>query len=285
MMGIGTFDFVSKDASLDYAFEKVDEAFLIIFTIEAALQVFYEAFHTVRNAWLMFDIIIVLFSWLLSGVQVIRALRIFRALRLVTRMKNMRLLVEALAKTLPRMAGISALLFLIIYIFSVMFTEFFRDLEKPLSHQYFNRLDASLLTSFQIMTFDNWAEIVREVMAQKSWAWMPFVAFVLITGFMVVHLVIAVICDAISDLNDEDKQKLEDSLDFKAFFPDDAVDGAQGSETGEDKEQNTSGKPVIPELPEQVSTLEKQVQELVISNERTLHWLQQLTSKVNTATI
>ena len=43
-----------------------------------------------------------------------------------------------------------------------------------------------------------WADIAREVMAQRSWAWFPFLAYIMITGFMVFNLIIAVICDAVS---------------------------------------------------------------------------------------
>lgn len=280
MMGIGTFDMVTENPDLDGSFEDVDTAFLIIFTVEAILQVFHEGLGTFKNPWLMFDVVIVSFSWVLSEGQVIRGIRVFRALRLVTRLKGMRDLVEALANTLPRMVGITALLSLIIYIFSVMFTEFFRDLyPNQIREPYFARLDGSLLTSFQIMTFDNWAEIVREVMKYKPWAWVPFVTFLLVTGFMVIHLVIAVICDAIADLNDEDKKKLTGNI-FKEIFGDDAIDGDAESDCCSKTDQQNTITTDILALQDQVNQLEKQVLELNSSNERTLIWLQQLTPNI-----
>lgn len=279
MMGIGTFSFVS-DTDLDQDFETTDQVFLYIFTVELALQLFYWGLESIKDPWLVFDFVIVICSHALSQIQVIRAVRIFRALRLVTHLKTMRDLVEALAKTLPRMAGITALLSLIIYIFSVMFTEFFRDMyhQGDIEQPYFARLDGSLLTSFQMMTFDNWAEIAREVMAHKPWAWIPFVAFILMTGFMVVHLVIAVICDAIADLHDDDKEKLQKNI-FADLFGTDAIDAESDCNSNVSQEQDDSQ--AIPTLHDQVTLLEKQVQELVISNERTLHWLKQLTNKVD----
>ena len=279
MMGIGTFSFVS-DTDLDQDFETTDQVFLYIFTVELALQLFYWGLESIKDPWLVFDFVIVICSHALSQIQVIRAVRIFRALRLVTHLKTMRDLVEALAKTLPRMAGITALLSLIIYIFSVMFTEFFRDMyhNGEIEQPYFARLDGSLLTSFQMMTFDNWAEIAREVMAHKPWAWLPFVAFILMTGFMVVHLVIAVICDAIADLHDDDKEKLQKNI-FADLFGTDAIDAESDCNSNVSQEQDDSQ--AIPTLHDQVTLLEKQVQELVISNERTLHWLKQLTNKVD----
>jgi voltage-gated sodium channel len=73
---------------------------------------------------------------------------------------------------------------------------------------FFAGLSTHLDTLFQIMTFDGWPDIARQVMKVYPWAWLPFVVFVIITSFVVVNLIIAVICDAIAALHDDDKAKL-----------------------------------------------------------------------------
>jgi hypothetical protein len=90
MMGVATYDFVKKDPDMDAAFEKIDETFLIIFTVELCMQFVYLGWRLVLDGWLLFDLIIILTSWSFSSVQIIRAFRIFRALRLVTRIKIMK---------------------------------------------------------------------------------------------------------------------------------------------------------------------------------------------------
>ena len=37
-------------------------------------------------------------------------------------------------------------------------------------------------------------------MAQVWWAWIPFILFVVITGFIVFNLIVAVVCEAISEI-------------------------------------------------------------------------------------
>ena len=37
-------------------------------------------------------------------------------------------------------------------------------------------------------------------MAQVWWAWIPFVSFVVITGFIVFNLIVAVVCKAIPEI-------------------------------------------------------------------------------------
>jgi hypothetical protein len=90
MMGIGTYDFVKRDEHLNNVFETIDLVFLIIFTVELFLQFIYHGWRLLLDGWLVFDLAIILTSWSFSSVQIIRAFRIFRALRLVTRIKIMK---------------------------------------------------------------------------------------------------------------------------------------------------------------------------------------------------
>lgn len=96
-----------------------------------------------------------------------------------------------------------------------MFTQLFKDLYKRglTSVDYFGRMDDTFFTLFQIMTLDAWAEVAREVMAVYAWAWLPFIVFVIITAFVVVNLIIAVICDAIAALHDDEKAKLHGTFE------------------------------------------------------------------------
>lgn len=202
VMGIATFDFVTEDPATQDLFNNIDLGFLIIYSVELSMQFVYFGWKLVQDAWLVFDLIVVALSWAfidasggVGSLQVIRAFRIFRAFRLITRIKVLRDLVAAIGEVIPRMTAIGMLLVLIFYIFAVLFTELFKDLD--LEEPYFSTLDGSLLTCYEMMTLE-WAGIARAVMAERSYAWAPFVAFIMITGFMVFNLIIAVICDAVS---------------------------------------------------------------------------------------
>lgn len=93
MMGIATFDFVRENPDVSSVFETVDLVFLIIFTVELGLQFVYYGWRLLLDGWLLFDLIVIITSWSFSSVQIIRAFRIFRALRLITRVKVMKNLV------------------------------------------------------------------------------------------------------------------------------------------------------------------------------------------------
>lgn len=242
MMGVATFDFVKTNEDLSYKFDLVDQIFLVIFTVESALQLFYFGWKLFKDGFLVFDLLIVIMSWALEGTQVIRAFRIFRALRLVTRVQVMRNLIMALFSVIPKMTAIGLLLLLIMFIFGVMFTTLFKGMypAEELTQPYFESLFYSLFTLFQMMTLvstvtisgvqfferfwcyfsthmnistcihcqDEWADILGQVQVVYPWAWAPFIIFIILTGFIVVNLVIAVICDAVHVLGGETKAGL-----------------------------------------------------------------------------
>ena len=93
MMGIGTFDFVTENPEVEQAFETTDQVFLIIFTVELCMQFVFHGWRLLLDGWLVFDLIVIVMSWSFQQVQIIRAFRIFRALRLITRIEVMKNLV------------------------------------------------------------------------------------------------------------------------------------------------------------------------------------------------
>eukprot|EP00529_Nitzschia_sp_RCC80_P014092 CAMPEP_0113513088 /NCGR_PEP_ID=MMETSP0014_2-20120614/39673_1 /TAXON_ID=2857 /ORGANISM="Nitzschia sp." /LENGTH=727 /DNA_ID=CAMNT_0000409463 /DNA_START=421 /DNA_END=2600 /DNA_ORIENTATION=- /assembly_acc=CAM_ASM_000159 len=197
MMGMGTMDFVTENPFVEHVFTQIDRGFLVIFTLEVAMQLFYLGAALFQDAWLIFDLVIVILSWSFESLQIVRAFRIFRAFRLVTRVKPLRDLVLAVGAVLPRMYAIAALLLIIFYVFAVLFTELFSELIYEHDVNYFKTLDASLFTCMEMMTLE-WAGIARETIDQVSWAWAPFTAFIAISGFIVYNLIVAVVVEAVA---------------------------------------------------------------------------------------
>lgn len=257
MLGVGTYPFVKDNPDRARKFDTTDQVFLILFTVELAMQFIYRGFHLFTDGWLIFDFIIIVMSWSFSELQIVRAFRIFRAFRLITRVKVLQNLVTALFSVVPRIGAITLLLFLIFFIFAILMTSLWKNL--PLETGYFARLDATFFTLFQILTLDEWAGIAREVMAIQSWAWLPIIAFVIITAFIVINLIIAVICDAISALHASQKAMLH------------------GSNNDEEDEEDPEEELDEIDLKKQLQTLEQQVEELARMQNQTMHSLQYLT--------
>lgn len=259
MIGIATFDVVKDDESMATAFENTDLVFLIIFTIELVMQFFYLGFRLFLDGWLVFDLLVISASWGSYGIaaaqlQILRAFRIFRTFRLITRVKIMRDLITALWSVMPRMGAIFLMLTLIFYIFSVMFTQLYADV----SYRFFGNLQNSMLTLFQMMTMDGWSEITRDIMEEKTYGWFYVISFVIITGFVMVNLMVAVVCDAIGDLDEKTKAQI--------------LHGYESVSEG-DSFRNV-------ELRHQLDMIEDQVGDLTRIQARTFHTLQYLNQQL-----
>jgi voltage-gated sodium channel len=128
-------------------------------------------------------------------VTVLRALRILRALRLISVVPSMRRVVHALLRAIPGMGSVVTLLTLVFYVAAVMATKLFGEAFPD----WFGTIGASLYSLFQIMTLESWSMgIVRPVMEVFPFAWVFFVIFILLTTFAVLNLFIAIIVDSMS---------------------------------------------------------------------------------------
>ena len=205
MMGVATFDFVNDNDFAVYVFETISFAFLIVYTVECALELFHRGFSKFTDPWFVFDFFIVVTSWLLDLLQVgkafreFRAVRVVRAFRLVSALNTLRDLVIALGTAIPRVSRVLPLIFLIFYIYAVLFVELFRDVQFDDGYQYFGRLDYALFTCLEMMTMQ-WAEIAREAMEKSDqwWAHVLFVIFVATSGFLFFDLIKAIVCDSVA---------------------------------------------------------------------------------------
>lgn len=183
----------------------LDKVALTIFVVELSLKLIVYRHNFFRDGWNVFDFLIVGITLAPTGegVAVLRALRILRALRLISVVPSMRKVVNALLKAIPGMTSVLTLLLLVFYVAAVMSTKLF-SASFP---DWFGSMGASFYTLFQVMTLESWSMgIVRPVMDVYPLAWLFFIVFILLTTFAVLNLFIAIVVDAMS-VNDHTEQE------------------------------------------------------------------------------
>jgi hypothetical protein len=205
-MGIGTFDFVTESPQMTKIFDATDLTMLIIFTVEMLFQLGHHGLNFFKSGWLVFDFLVIVLSWAFPSLQVARA---FRCFRLFSRIDFMREIIEALMGVMPNLAVIAMLLMLGFYIFSVIFTDLFKDMYEDglTSEDYFSSIPKTLFVLFQCMTIAGWPDIAREVMVTYTWAWIPFVAWIVISKFVVVQLIIALLCLSLPQVSTKEENE------------------------------------------------------------------------------
>jgi voltage-gated sodium channel len=189
----------------------LDRLCLGIFVVELVLKLYAFGPRFFRSGWNIFDFLIVAVSLAPTGegLSVLRALRILRALRLISIVPSLRRVVDGFLRALPGMGSVFLLMALIFYVAAVMATKLFHA-EFP---DRFGDLAASALTLFQVMTLEGWADaVVRPVMETHPYAWVFFIAFILVTTFAVVNLLIGLVVNALEEAAEAEK------ADEKAAF-------------------------------------------------------------------
>ena len=178
-----------------------DQVVIVIFCIELGLRVYAKGLQFFRDPWGIFDLMVVAITLVPSNeaLTVLRALRVVRVFRLVSTIPRLRRIVAALLHAVPGVGAIIVLLLIVFYVFSVITTKIFGQ-NFP---DWFGSLGDSMFTLFQIMTLESWSMgIVRPVMEIYPWAWILFVAFIVLSSFTVLNLFIAIIIDSMQTLNE-----------------------------------------------------------------------------------
>jgi voltage-gated sodium channel len=201
---------VSSIGALLHWFDRIA---LTIFVVELAMRLYAYRERFFRDPWSLFDLTVVAIALVPSTgpFAVVRALRVLRALRLVSRVPSMRRVISGLLVALPGMLSTGALLGLVLYIAAVMATGLFGSVAP----EHFGSLGTTLFTLFQVMTGEAWPDIADKVMAELPWAWIFFVVYILVSSFAVLNLFIAVVVNGMeSEIAAE--QRAEAAKDWAA---------------------------------------------------------------------
>lgn len=208
-------------------FKVLEALFGFIFLMELLLNMtgtWFWAFWS--DPWNIFDFFVVIVSILavffpsMPGVSVLRLFRAFRAFRLFKRIEQLRRIVFGAIQSLPRVSYAFVILVLIMGIWSIMAVEFF-GLNAP---AYFGNFFLSMLSMFQVMTFDSWSsQIARPIIVDKSVkmhgvpAAIFFICYVFVASIIMVNVVIAIFVDQfLNNEPSEDDSKAEDTNAFDA---------------------------------------------------------------------
>ncbi|MCC5856066.1 MAG: ion transporter [Idiomarina sp.] len=148
-----------------------------------------------RSGWNVFDFVIVVASLIpvesSETVLLARLLRVFRVLRLVSMVPELRMLMNAFLKALPRMAYVALFMFIIFYIYGAVGSFIFREV-NPF---YWENIATAMLTLFRIATFESWTSIMYETMEVYPLSWIYYVSFIFFSAFIFLNMMIGIVLE------------------------------------------------------------------------------------------
>jgi len=186
----------------------LDTAITVFFLVEILVRFVGEPnkHRFFNNAWNFFDTIIVVISLIPiqdSEMALIgRLIRIFRVLRMVSIVPELRLLLNSLLKAMPQLGYVILLMFIIFYIYAAVGSTFF----APINPELWRDISISMLTLFRVMTFEDWTDVMYEVMAVYGFGWVYFLSFIFLTTFAFLNMVIGIVVNVMETEHQKENQ-------------------------------------------------------------------------------
>ena len=205
-LGIQTYDISS---GLESALTLLDEIFLGIFVVEIAIRV--AAFGSrpqdfFRDGWNVFDFAVVgaaLLPGVRENITLLRIIRLLRVVRLVTVLPDLRILVRALARSIPPILSLVVLTAMLMYVYAMVGWILFGD-EAP---ENWGNIGEALLSTFTMLTLENWPLLLEEGIAIHPASWIFFVSYVLLASFLVINILIAIIINSMEEVHDAERDE------------------------------------------------------------------------------
>ncbi|MEW8535980.1 MAG: ion transporter [Candidatus Thiodiazotropha endolucinida] len=149
------------------------------------------------KGWNIFDFLIVTASLIpvddSEAALLGRLLRVFRVLRLVSIIPELRILMNAFVSAIPRMGYVSLLMFIIFYIYAAMGSMFFSEINREL----WGNITIAMLTLFRIATFEDWTDVMYETMAVHPLSWSFYLSFIFIVAFVFLNMMIGIVLETL----------------------------------------------------------------------------------------
>eukprot|EP00927_Polykrikos_kofoidii_P055338 TRINITY_DN49606_c0_g1_i1.p1 TRINITY_DN49606_c0_g1~~TRINITY_DN49606_c0_g1_i1.p1 ORF type:complete len:543 (+),score=107.60 TRINITY_DN49606_c0_g1_i1:99-1631(+) len=199
-------------------------------------------------------------------LRMVRILRILRVARLFQQAPQLMLLVRGVMESMQLVFWIAVLLFAFVFVISILLTDVVGnsadEYENPeLIRTYFGGVMTCIITLFQFLTLDNWAQISAEVVKTTAYMQIVFDLYIFLSAFAMLSLLTGVIADHLGEVSSElkddaEKQKEEDLSDFiKQVFKENDV----GDRFNEKQFKETLSKPEVTKgLSNQMISIEKQ---------------------------
>ncbi len=198
MIGATTYDIAPHWMDVLKGF---DIAVTVFFLIELVIRMVAEKRlrDFFKKGWNIFDFLIVTASLIPIDeselVLLARLLRIFRMLRLVSMVPEMRILMDALVKAIPRIGYVVLLMFIIFYIYGAIGSFLFEKINPVL----WGDISISMLTLFRVATFEDWTDVMYETMEVFPFSWAFYLSFIFLTAFVFLNMMIGVVLDVMQE--------------------------------------------------------------------------------------
>ena len=207
VLGLETYDGIREDSGA--LLDTLNDIFLAVFVVELAVRI--GAFGTrpqdfFRSGWNVFDFVVVAASFapgLRENATLLRLARLARVVRIIRILPDLRLLVTAMARSLPAVASLGVLTVVLLYVYGIVGWVIFDDHDP----ERYGTVGEAMLTLFVMLSLENLPENIEMGLELSSWTVLYFISYTLIAAFLIFNLLIGVVINSLEQAHELEWQR------------------------------------------------------------------------------
>jgi len=197
VLGAETFEQIERD--LGGTLDVLDKVFLGIFVVELLVRltaVGWSVRAFFASGWNTFDFVVVTASFVPGlNASLLRIARLLRVVRVVRFLPDLRVLVAAVAGSIPGVASLAVGTTLLVYVYGMVGWLIFDDYDP----ENFGNAAQAMLTMFVLLTLENLPTYIAKGQGLSDWTVPFFVSYVLVASFLVFNLFIGIVLNSMEE--------------------------------------------------------------------------------------
>jgi voltage-gated sodium channel len=175
----------------------LDRIFLGVFVVELLIRLTAHGSNPLRffrSGWNVFDFVVVAAAFLpglRENATLLRLVRLARIVRVVRLLPDLRVLVTAVARSLPGVASLAIMTLLLMYLYGMVGWVLFGD-----ELEGYENIGEAMLTMFVVLSLENLPDFIAQGREVTRWAVPFYVSYALLAAFLVFNFFIGVIVNS-----------------------------------------------------------------------------------------
>lgn len=202
----------------------LDKVFLGIFVAELAVRmtaVRWQPRTFFSSGWNTFDFVVVAASFVPGlNASLLRIARLLRVVRVIRFLPDLRVIVAAVARSVPGVASLAVGTALLVYVYGMIGWLIFDDHDP----EHYGDVARAMLTFFVMLTLENLPDNLEMGQELSAWTVPFFISYVLVASFLVFNLFIGIVLNSMEEARAADHRAQRQAERDAAAASDDLED-------------------------------------------------------------
>jgi len=193
----------------------LNDVFLGIFVVELLLRIVASVEpgglrptvrRFARNPWNLFDLVVVVASFLpglRENATLLRLLRLARIVRVVRFLPDLQVIFGAVLRSLPGVASLAVMTALLIYVYGMVGWVIFHQHDP----EQFGTVGSAMITMFVLLTLENLPDYIAAGRDVSDWTLLFYLSYVLVASFLVFNLFIGIVIGSMEEARERDREE------------------------------------------------------------------------------